>query len=304
VLRAPPFLHRFRLAAIPVAAIIALAVLGAVAAGNDRTATLRPAPTLPTTPTVSPTPDPALTPEPSATAREENNAGDGPPIVVTNPVPGSGQWEYAGSGGPVFGCCGTLRPYRVAVEIGLPVSVGEFTASVDAALGDYRGWTASGGVRFQRVPGSAGANFTVLLASPWTAYNLCKSFVDIRISGVPYTSCQAGAQIVINSDRYMYGSPGRFTGPLGMYRSYLVNHEVGHRLGFGHVHCPGAGQLAPVMQQQTLRMEGCQPNAWPYPNAPAPPPPPPTPDPTPPPTPDPTPTLDPTEPAPTSTVEP
>lgn len=238
-------------------------------------ASLSALPTGTSTPSATPpVVDPGLTPEPSDTPRQENNDSGGPAIVLTNPAPGTGQWEFASGGGPRFGRGGPLRPYRVAVEVGLPVSVAEFTAAVDRALGDHRGWTASGQVQFQRVSGAA--NFTVLLASPWTAYALCRSFVDIRIGGVPYTSCQAGSQIVINSDRYLNGSPGRFTGPLSVYRPYVINHEVGHRLGYGHVGCPGAGQLAPVMQQQTLRMQGCQPNAWPYPHVPAPPTPTPT----------------------------
>jgi Protein of unknown function (DUF3152) len=257
-----------------VAAVSTLAIVVAVAsvvaaAGAPPSMTLA---AVPTTRAATPTPSahhtPSATPTPtSSTTPADNAGGGGGPIIAGNPAPGSGQWQYAGDG-PTFGFGGSMWTYRVAVEEGLPVSLGEFTAMVDATLGDPRGWTGRGERLFQRVSGAA--SFTVYLASPWTAYNLCRGVVDIRIGGVPYTNCQAGGPVVINSDRYLSGASA-FTGGLDVYRRYVINHEVGHRLGFAHQSCPGSGQLAPVMQQQTLGMQGCQPNAWPFPEIPAPP---------------------------------
>ena len=45
----------------------------------------------------------------------------------------------------------------------------------------------------------------------------------------------------------------------------VINHETGHWLGLGHAYCSGPGQLAPIMQQQSIDMQGCQINSWPLP---------------------------------------
>ena len=78
-------------------------------------------------------------------------------------------------------------------------------------------------------------------------------------------SSWTGRYAVLNPMRWFSGV-SHFP-DLEVYRTYLVNHELGHGLGYGHVSCPGAGRPAPVMVQQTMshRMGGCRPNGWPYP---------------------------------------
>ena len=68
---------------------------------------------------------------------------------------------------------------------------------------------------------------------------------------------------MLNVARWAHGVPN-YGAPLAAYRQYMINHETGHRLGRGHELCPGPGQPAPVMQQQTLGLHGCTPYAWPY----------------------------------------
>lgn len=59
------------------------------------------------------------------------------------------------------------------------------------------------------------------------------------------------------------GAPG-FAMNLDGYHTMVVNHEMGHFLGFDHMLCPAAGQPAPVMQEETIDLAGCTPNAYPF----------------------------------------
>ncbi|MEU1750016.1 DUF3152 domain-containing protein [Micromonospora arida] len=208
-----------------------------------------------------------LPPDPSPSAAVPSSP---PPVLrVPGAVPsaGTGGFGYDTRSGPVLGRAGELRRYRVAVESGSAEDVTEFAQAVEVALAGPGSWVDSGRLRLQQVPGAAPRDFTVYLATARTAGRMCaKGGVDIRIDGRPYTSCRAPGQVIINLDRWRLSVPHFVSAgvPLTVYRTYVVNHEVGHQLGHRHERCPGAGRPAPVMMQQTLFLNGCRVNPWPY----------------------------------------
>ncbi|MFC7545073.1 DUF3152 domain-containing protein [Plantactinospora sp. GCM10030261] len=255
-------------------ALVALLLILSAAAGYRWLATM---------PDRGPDPAAAGVGRPAATSearpdRSDQTAGAGPSLLpseaVVHPVPlattaptgplsvpsaGPGTFAYAETGGPVLGVAGGLRSFRVAVERGAGQQPAEFAAAVDTVLGDPRGWIAGGDVRFQRVPGPAPADFTIYLATATTSERMC---AEGGLATEGYTSCRLPGQVIINLTRWSTAVPG-YGAPLAVYRTYAVNHEVGHELGFGHEACPAIDAPAPVMQQQTYGLAGCTANGWP-----------------------------------------
>jgi hypothetical protein len=146
--------------------------------------------------------------------------------------------------------------YEVHTRGSVQADRAEFAAIARDILSDARGWTLGGSIEF--VPVADGGDFHLVLASPQAvddAHEVCS----------PAYSCRVGDDVLIN-DRNWRESTAAFRdagGPLWLYRQYLINHEVGHVLGFGHFDCGGAGEPAPVMQQQSISLDGCEPNGWP-----------------------------------------
>ena len=183
------------------------------------------------------------------------------------PAHGSGHFAYAMTRGLIFGSKGPLRRFRVAVEQGSNEDLTAFAQQVEATLSDPRSWIGGGQLRLQMVAGADPSDFTVYLATRDTAGEMCaRGGTNIRINGVPYTSCRAVGQAIINLDRWRLSAKPYVNAkiPLATYRAYVINHEVGHELGHRHEGCPRAGGPAPVMVQQTLDTRGCTPYAWPW----------------------------------------
>lgn len=138
---------------------------------------------------------------------------------------------------------------------GSRASLATFRTQAAQTLADARGWRGSG-VRFRRV--ASGGDFTLVLARAdrVPAYSpVCSARF----------SCRVGRYVIINENRWN-GATRVWRGAKRSVRDYrhmVVNHEVGHFLGRGHVGCGGKGRLAPIMQQQSKGLHGCKPNPWP-----------------------------------------
>ncbi|MFC9508204.1 DUF3152 domain-containing protein [Streptomyces sp. NPDC057002] len=203
------------------------------------TAPARPLPPSdPSSPTALPSPSPSARPDIPAT---------GPGTFTV--APGSG--TEAGQGTP-------LR-YRVEVEDGIDLSAPDVAEQVENVLADRRGWTADGRSAFRRVS-SGPTDFVVKVATAGTVDKICGQY-GLDTGGE--VNCNVAKNVMVNLKRWLRATPV-YAKDVKAYRALIINHEVGHFLGHGHVGCPGPGKPAPAMMQQIKGMRGCAPNVWPY----------------------------------------
>ncbi len=144
--------------------------------------------------------------------------------------------------------------YDVSTRGAVSASLAEFKLQANQTLNDARGWSRMN-VRFVEV--ASGGRFSLVLAT-------ANEVGAVPGCGAEY-SCRSGRYVLINQDRWMgaTSSWNNAGGSLRDYRHMVVNHETGHWLGHGHSSCGGAGQAAPVMQQQSISLQGCSFNPWP-----------------------------------------
>ena len=199
----------------------------------------------------------ATTPKPhpsAASLSAKSSSATAQPVTIR----ATGVYARAPGGTERLGS-GTRMTYRVEVETGTGQGASAFAAAVDATLANPASWTGQGRWSLQRVS-TTNADFVIRLATPATVDKVCAT-VGLDTRG--YVSCLAGNLVMINLDRWLQAVPD-YRGDVAGYRQYVINHEVGHQLGYGHQACPGQGRLAPVMQQQTVGLKGCVANGWPY----------------------------------------
>lgn len=205
---------------------------------------------------------------------------------------GERTWHVVPGVVPKFGQ-GTVKEfaYTVEVEDGIDTTTfgGDeaFAQMVDQTLANPKSWTHNPQFAFTRIDGTAptAPDFRVSLTSPMTVREGCGYDIPLESSCYnPVYGFDREARVFINEARWVRGALP-FQGDVGSYRQYVVNHEVGHAIGYTrHEPCDKQGGLAPVMMQQTfstsddddakfdpdwVKADGktCQFNPWPYPIA-------------------------------------
>jgi hypothetical protein len=212
-------------------------------------------PSVPSVPSVpaAPAAPTAAAPSPAARTPIRQPAATAEPTAV--PSRGQGRLVPAPGRVPAVGVGRRVR-YRLEIESGLPFDPATVARTVHAALVDRRGWGPLEHVAFERT-GTATPQIRIILASPVTTDALCAP-----LDTVGELSCRNGDRMVLNALRWAVGIPA-YAGRLDDYRTYMINHEVGHALGHRHAYCTVPGAPAPVMMQQTKGLAQCRPNPWP-----------------------------------------
>ncbi len=206
---------------------------------------------------------------------------------------GAKTWNIVAGTAPKVGQ-GTAKTFTYTVEIENGIDTSGFGGDegfarmVTETLANPKSWTHDPQFAFRRIDAvDAGEkpDFRVSLTSPITVREGCGYEIPIETSCYnPVYGAEAEPRVFLNLARWVRGAVP-FQGDVGSYRQYLVNHEVGHALGYtAHEPCERNGALAPIMMQQTfstsdddaarfdpqyVKPDGktCRFNPWPYPIA-------------------------------------
>ncbi|MAB37126.1 MAG: hypothetical protein CL495_03450 [Actinobacteria bacterium] len=150
----------------------------------------------------------------------------------------------------------SLINFALKIEPSIPIGPDCMGKLITSILNDSRGWKNITEKEFLLVS-EEDADFTFIFSSPDKTDELC---APLETNGI--YSCRNEEEIIINYFRWENGAID-FGNDMRTYRLYLINHETGHILGWGHTGCPKDGALAPVMMQQSKTTDGCTPYGWP-----------------------------------------
>ena len=155
--------------------------------------------------------------------------------------------------------------YTVEIEDGIDTTTfgGDdgFARMVSETLANPKSWTHNPQFGFTRIDGTSPGepDFRISLSTPMTVREGCGYDIPLEASCYNPVYTDGQPRVFINEARWVRGAVP-FQGDVGSYRQYLINHEVGHAIGYQrHEQCRGqrrAGadhDAADVLHQQQRR---------------------------------------------------
>ena len=122
-------------------------------------------------------------------------------------------------------------------------------------LNDPSGWIRSGFT----FSADASSELMVILADGARVDELC-----LPLETYGKVSCQNGNIVALNADRWRLAGDD-WDSTIDDYRTYLINHEVGHLIGLRHPleRCPSDSRISALMEPQTNNLQDCTGNGIP-----------------------------------------
>ncbi len=224
------------------ALVIATACLAACAGGEAVPDVSEPAPAMTTI-------ESSTTPSPTSTTAVES------PATTVSTAPPTTRRDVTAVSAP-----GTYDGADFAVHLQFISEIPEASSlQIEAIsleiLNGPDGWRRSG---FTFVADAA-SGLTVILAEGDRVDELC-----LPLETFGKVSCQNGPVVALNADRWRLGGDD-WDSTLETYRTYLINHEVGHLIGLRHPveRCPTASKVSALMEPQTNNLQDCVGNGIP-----------------------------------------
>jgi hypothetical protein len=188
---------------------------------------------------------------------------------------------------------GPIHSIRVEIEEGLPLEPDALGSFVLNTLNDERGWGANGHMTFIRVEGAP--DIRIVFVNPEMAGTICprpheaapppiappEASPDPSLgvsagpvvvptpaaspSPEPEASCAEDGIVVVNAYYWAAGLEV-FGENRTEARAYLLNHFLGHVLGYPDATCTTSGERASVMVDHQFDIAPCLPSGWPNPS--------------------------------------
>ena len=176
----------------------------------------------------TPTTTPAITPTRWPAAKLHATTESARKKVIV-PATGPRTYDAADERVKPASYSGRLIRFDVKVEDNLDIDPDAAGKVIAGILNDERSWRGSG--RWSSNWSAARSHQPELhayIATPGTTDRLCTPLLTRG-----KLSCRKGNHVVLNGMRWLLGAESYGT-DLANYRRYLVNHEFGHYIGYGH----------------------------------------------------------------------